>query len=114
MENLCLGHLKISYCINTFFINIFFTMSNLVARVKTLLLQESLDALCGVSVVYLIIENNTLPPYNDVREIVDRAVTSSLTKIKDLGRRTKVLEILLQVGHKWDFYFYFFTLMMTL
>ena len=72
-------------------------MSNLVTRVETLLLQESLDTLCGVSVVYLTIEDNTLPPYNDVREIVDRAVTSSLTKIKDFERRTKVLEILPQV-----------------
>ncbi len=72
-------------------------MLNLVTRVKTLLLQETLDTLCGASVVYLIIEDNILPPYNDVREIVDRAVTSFLMKIKDLERRTKVLEILPQV-----------------
>ena len=75
-------------------------MSNLVAKVEALLLQESFDTLCGASVVYLTIENNTIPPYNDVREIVDRAVTSSLAKIKDLGRRTKVLEILPQVGYE--------------
>ena len=72
-------------------------MSNLVAKVEALLLQESLDTLCGASVIYLIIEDNTLPPYNDVREIVDQAVTASLTKIKDLERRIKVLEILPQV-----------------
>ena len=72
-------------------------MSNLVAKVEALLLQELLDTLCGTSVIYLTIEDNTLSPYNDVREIVDRAVTSSLTKIKDLERRTKVLEILPQV-----------------
>ena len=46
-------------------------MSNLVAKVEALLLQESLDTLCGASVIYLTIEDNTLPPYNDVREIVD-------------------------------------------
>ena len=72
-------------------------MSNLVVKVEALLLQESLDTLCGASVIYLTIEDNTLPPYNDVREIVDRAVTSSLAKLTDLERRTKVLEILPQV-----------------
>ena len=71
-------------------------MSNLVAKVEALLLQESLDTLCEASVIYLTIEDNTLPPYNDVREIVDR-VTSSLAKLTDLERRTKVLEILPRV-----------------
>ena len=41
-------------------------MLNLVTRVETLLLQESLDTLCETSVIYLTIENNILPPYNDV------------------------------------------------
>jgi len=72
-------------------------MSNLVAKVEALLLQESFDTLCGASVVYLTIEDNILPPYDKVREIVDRAVNSSLAKLTDLGRRTKVLEILPQV-----------------
>ena len=76
-------------------------MSNLVAKVEALLLQESFDTLCEVSVVYLTIEDNILlPPYDKVREIVDRAVNSSLAKLTDLGRRTKVLEILPQVWHK--------------
>ncbi len=69
-------------------------MLNLVAKIEALLLQESLDTLCKVSIIYLTIKDNTLPPYNDVREIVDRAVTSSLAKLTDLKRRTKVLEIL--------------------
>ncbi|GES80357.1 hypothetical protein GLOIN_2v1776328 [Rhizophagus clarus] len=68
-----------------------------VAKVEALLLQESFDTLCGASVVYLTIEDNILPPYDKVREIVDRAVNSSLAKLTDLGRRTKVLEILPQV-----------------
>ena len=46
------------------------------------------------------IEDNILPPYDKVREIVDRAVNSLLAKLTDLGRRTKVLEILPQVWHK--------------
>ena len=75
-------------------------MSNLVIKIKALLLQEIFNTLCGTSVVYLTIENNILPPYDKVREIVDRAVNSSLTKLTDLGRRTKVLEILPQVWHK--------------
>ena len=91
--------LKTSHYINTLLL-IFFTMSNLVAKVEALLLQESFDTLCGASVVYLTIEDNILPPYDKVREIVDRAVNSSLAKLTDLGRRTKVLEILPQVWHK--------------
>jgi len=75
-------------------------MSNLVAKVEALLLQESFDTLCEASVVYLTIEDNILPPYDKVREIVDRAVNSLLAKLTDLGRRTKVLEILPQVWHK--------------
>ncbi len=72
-------------------------MSNLVAKVEALLLQESLDTLYGTSVIYLTIKNNTLPSYNDVRKIVDRAVTLLLAKLIDLKRKTKVLEILPQV-----------------
>ena len=74
-------------------------MSNLlVAKIEALLLQEPLDTLCGATVVYLTIEDNTLPPYDKVREIVDRAVSSTLSKIDDIVRRTKVLEILPQVS----------------
>ena len=75
-------------------------MSNLVAKVEVLLLQKSFDTFCGASVIYLTIEDNILPPYNDVREIVDQAVNSLLTKLTDFGQRTKVLEILPQVWHK--------------
>ncbi len=70
-------------------------MLNLVAKIEALLLQESLDTLCKVSIIYLTIKDNTLPPYNDVREIIDQAVTSSLAKLTNLERKTKVLEILL-------------------
>ncbi|CAB4482011.1 unnamed protein product [Rhizophagus irregularis] len=77
-------------------------MANLVAKIEELLVYDSLDALCGASVVYLTIEENVLLPYNKVRELVDRAVNSSLTKIDDLERKTKVLEILPQMenGYK--------------
>ena len=69
-------------------------MLNLVAKVEALLLQESFDTLCGASVVYLTIEDNILPPYDKVREIVDQAVNSSLAKLTDLGRRIKVFFLL--------------------
>lgn len=46
-------------------------MLNLVVKIKAFLLQESFDTLCETSVVCLTIENNILPPYNKVQEIVD-------------------------------------------
>ena len=55
-------------------------MSNLVAKVEALLLQESFDTLCGASVVYLTIEDNILPLYNKVWEIVDQVVNLSWSK----------------------------------
>ena len=58
-------------------------MSNLVAKVEALLLQKSFDILCRASVIYLTIEDNILPPYDKVREIVDRAVNSSLAKLTE-------------------------------
>ncbi len=73
---------------------------NLVVKVEALLLQESFDTLCETSMVYLTIKNNILPPYDKVWKIVDRAVNLSLAKLTDLGQKTKVLEILLQVWHK--------------
>ncbi|CAJ0926775.1 12681_t:CDS:2, partial [Entrophospora sp. SA101] len=60
--------------------------------------SEPLDILCGASAVYLTIENDTLPPLENVRDIVDRAVNSSLLKIEENERKTKVLEVLSQVS----------------
>ncbi len=72
-------------------------MSNLVVKVKALLLQELFDTLCEVFVIYLIIEDNILPLYDKVQEIVDWVVNSSLSKIEDLSQKTKMLEILSQI-----------------
>ena len=47
-------------------------MSNLVAKVEALLLQELFDTLCGAFVIYLTIEDNILPSYDKVWEIVDQ------------------------------------------
>jgi hypothetical protein len=60
--------------------------------------KEPLDNLCDASAVYLTIENNILPPLEHVREIVDHAVNSSLLKIEENERNTKVLEVPTQVN----------------
>ena len=77
-------------------------MMNLVAKIETFLLEESLNSLCGASAVYLTIENNILPPIERVRDIVDRAVGSSLLKIKENKRRTKILEVSSQVSVNYN------------
>ena len=46
----------------------------------------------SASAVYLVIENNILPSLEYVREIIDRAVNSSLLKIEAIDRKTKILE----------------------
>ena len=73
-------------------------MAHLVSKIETLLLEESLDSLCGASAVYLAIENNILPSFDYVRGVIDHAVNSSLLKIDDVERKTKVFEVLSQVG----------------
>jgi hypothetical protein len=60
-------------------------MTNLAAKVEAFLLEGSLNSLCGVSAVYLTIENNVLPPIEHIRDIVDRAVNSSLLKINKMN-----------------------------
>ncbi len=73
-------------------------MSDLVVKVKALLLNEPLDSLCGASAVYLTIENDILPSLEDVRDIVDRAINSSLLKIEESERKAKIMEVSTQVS----------------
>lgn len=77
-------------------------MTNLVAKVEAFLLEESLNSLCGASAVYLTIENNILPPIERVRDIVDRAVNSSLLKIQETKRKIKILEVSTQVSVNYN------------
>ena len=77
-------------------------MIHLISKIEALLLEEPLDSLCGASAVYLAIENNNLPPFEYVRGVIDRAVNSSLLKIEGIERKTKVLEVLSQVGRNSD------------
>ncbi|RHZ61201.1 hypothetical protein Glove_349g28 [Diversispora epigaea] len=71
-------------------------MAHLVSNIEALLLKEPLDTLCGASAIYLTIENNILSPLKNVRVTVDHAVNSSLLKIEESERRTKVLKVLSQ------------------
>ncbi|CAG8526987.1 16487_t:CDS:2 [Dentiscutata heterogama] len=71
-------------------------MSNLIVKIENFLMKETFDAMCGATVVYLTMEDSTVPPYNIVRDLADRAVNSALTKIENPKRRMKVLEILPQ------------------
>ncbi|CAG8577818.1 10796_t:CDS:2 [Ambispora gerdemannii] len=77
-------------------------MAHLVSKIEALLLEEPLDSLCGALAVYLVIENNILPSFDYVRGVIDRAVNSSLLKIETIERKTKVLEMLSQVGKNSD------------
>ncbi|CAG8476034.1 5413_t:CDS:2 [Paraglomus occultum] len=77
-------------------------MTHLISKIEALLLEEPLDSLCGASAVYLTIENNILPSLKYVRGAIDRAVNSSLLKMDDVERKTKVFEVLSQVGKKSD------------
>ncbi|RHZ48169.1 hypothetical protein Glove_557g24 [Diversispora epigaea] len=71
-------------------------MIHLISKIEALLLEEPLDSLCSASAVYLTIENDILPSLENIRVIVDRAVNSSLLKIGENERKTKVLEVLSQ------------------
>ena len=80
-------------------------MSDLVAKVETFLLKESLDAICSATVIYHTMNRNNLPSYEYVRGIVEQGVESSLaklTRIEDFERKSKVLDILPEVrNNKW-------------
>ena len=73
-------------------------MSNLVFKIKNILLNGSLDAICSANVVYLAMNGNDLGNYEDVRTLADNAVNSTLMKVTDTERRMKVLEILAEVS----------------
>ncbi|CAG8570494.1 7558_t:CDS:2 [Acaulospora morrowiae] len=48
-------------------------MTHLVSKIEALLLDEPLNSLCGMSAVYLTIENNILSSLEYIREIADHA-----------------------------------------
>ncbi|RHZ53199.1 hypothetical protein Glove_444g14 [Diversispora epigaea] len=68
-------------------------MAHLVFKNEALLLEEPLESLCGASAIYLTIENNILSSFEQVRDIVERAINSSLLKIEEIERKIKVSEV---------------------
>jgi hypothetical protein len=73
-------------------------MSGLVAKVEALFLEGPFEAICSAAVIYLSMEGTSIPAYNYVRKLAERAVNASLTKITDFERKMKVLEVLPQVS----------------
>ncbi|CAG8598566.1 6451_t:CDS:2 [Ambispora gerdemannii] len=71
-------------------------MSNLVSKIEALFLKGSLDAICSATVIYLTRKGTALQPLLLVKDLAERAVNSSLTKITDFDRRMRVLEVLPQ------------------
>ncbi|KAG9288579.1 hypothetical protein G9A89_008451 [Geosiphon pyriformis] len=70
----------------------------MVSKIEALFLEGSLDAICSATVIYLTRKGTALQPLLLVKDLAERAVNSSLTKITDFDRRMRVLEVLLQVG----------------
>ncbi|RHZ67779.1 hypothetical protein Glove_299g81 [Diversispora epigaea] len=68
-------------------------MVHLVFKIKELLLEEPLESLCGASAIYLTIGNNILSSFEQVRDIIERAINSSLLKIEEIERKIKVSEV---------------------
>ncbi len=75
-----------------------FTIANLVARIETLFLEGTFKAICSATVIYLSMEGASISVYNHIRELAERAVNASLTKITNYERKIKVLEVLPQVS----------------
>jgi hypothetical protein len=73
-------------------------MTNLVAKIKPLFLDRTLDAICSATVIYLTRKGTTLLLLLQVKDLTERAVNSSLSKITNFERRMKVLEVLPQVN----------------
>jgi hypothetical protein len=73
-------------------------MTNLVAKIETLFLDGTLDAICSATVIYLTRKGTTLLPLLQVKDLTECAVNSSLSKITNFERRMKVLEVLPQVN----------------
>ncbi|RHZ53215.1 hypothetical protein Glove_444g21 [Diversispora epigaea] len=61
-------------------------MAHLVFKIEALLLEEPLESLCGA-------KNNILSSYEQVRDIVERAINSSLLNIEEIERKIKVSEV---------------------
>ncbi len=73
-------------------------ISNLVSKIKNVLLTKPLDTVCDTNVIYLVMNGNSLGKYEDFRILADSVVNSTLMKIIDIEWRIKVLKILVKVS----------------
>ena len=73
-------------------------MTNLVAKIETLFLDGTLDAICSATIIYLTRKGTTLLPLLQVKDLTECVVNSSLSKITNFERKMKVLEVLSQVN----------------
>jgi len=73
-------------------------MISLVVKIKTLFLNGTLNAICFATIIYLTRKGITLLPLLQVKDLIERAINSSLSKITNFERRMKVLEVLSQVN----------------
>jgi hypothetical protein len=58
--------------------------------------------------------SNNLGKYKDVRTLADSAVNSALTKVTDIERRMKILEILAEISDILIRFFCIYSIMMIL
>nr|CAG8585418.1 12343_t:CDS:2 [Entrophospora candida] len=74
-------------------------MLNQVSRIIDLLLEEPLVAICSTSVVYLMMDDDTLGSYEDVEDLVSHAVKKALKKMDDSNsdQRDKIMDILPEI-----------------
>ena len=70
---------------------------HIIKKIGKLLRKKPLNAICSASAIYLTIQNDTLGSYDEVRNLVDRAVNIALEKITDPERIMTVTGILPQV-----------------
>ncbi|RHZ47607.1 hypothetical protein Glove_575g27 [Diversispora epigaea] len=72
-------------------------MTQLIAKIESFLLEAPLEAICSGSIFYLTMNGDEVDEYNTIRTLTERAVRSTSQKIENNKRRTKVVNILLEM-----------------
>ena len=73
-------------------------MAQLTAKIESFLLEAPLEAICSGSIFYLTMDGDEVGEYNTIRTLTERAVRSASQKIENNRRRTKVVNILLEIS----------------
>ncbi|RHZ90203.1 hypothetical protein Glove_4g18 [Diversispora epigaea] len=72
-------------------------MAQLTAKIELFLLEAPLEAICSGSIFYLTMDGDEVGEYNTIRTLTKRAICFVSQKIKNNRRRTKVVNILLEM-----------------